>query len=99
MKKKKQNRIINEAIAFIYIMSNGTVSQKEGKNIIKKLWKVKFCNLHFVSGWHLFSEQKPTEGDNIEVYYDDKTIVNIDWQDYLLKDKEYKHMRFWRACR
>ena len=56
-------------------------------------------NLDVVNGWHLFSEQKPTEGDNIEVYYDDRTIVNVDWQDYLINDKEYKHMRFWRACR
>jgi len=57
------------------------------------------CNKPHVNGWHLFSEQRPTEGDNIEVYYDDITIVNIDWQDYLYNDKEFKHMRFWRACR
>ena len=56
-------------------------------------------HLACVNGWHLFSEQKPTEGDNIEVYYDDKLIVNVDWQDYLYNDKEFKHMRFWRACR
>lgn len=59
----------------------------------------KQCNLPVVNGWHLFSEQKPTEGDNIEVYYDDRTIVNVDWQDYLYNDKEFKHMRFWRDCR
>jgi len=57
------------------------------------------CNKHIVNGWHLFKEKKPTEGDNIEIYYDDRTIVNVDWQDCLIYDKEFKHMRFWRACR
>jgi len=68
----------------------------DGKPVIDTESK---CNKHIVNGWHLFSEQKPTEGDNIEVYYDDRTIINVDWQDYLYNDKEFKHMRFWRACR
>jgi hypothetical protein len=50
MKAKKKNRIIDEAISFIHIMSEDTVSEKEGNNIIKKLWRIKFCNLHDVVG-------------------------------------------------
>ena len=53
--------------------------------------------LRYIEGsWFLFSEKKPTEGDNIEVYYKNNTIINIDWQNYLYKDKEFKDMMFWR---
>lgn len=48
MKNKKIRKIVNEAIGFIHLMSEGTVSEKEGKRVIKRLQKVKFCNLHFV---------------------------------------------------
>jgi len=48
MKQKKIERIINEAIGFIHLMSDDTVSKKAGKRVIKRLHKVKFCNLHFV---------------------------------------------------
>lgn len=49
MKKRKVEKIINEAIGFIHLMSDDTVSKKEGKRVIKRLRKVKFCNLHIVS--------------------------------------------------
>lgn len=49
MKQKKVEQIINEAIGFIHLMSDDTVSEKEGKKIIKRLQKVKFCNLPLVS--------------------------------------------------
>ena len=50
MKNKKIRKIVNEAIGFIHLMSDNTVSEKEGKKVIKRLQKVKFCNLHFVNG-------------------------------------------------
>lgn len=41
MKQKKVERIINEAIGFIHLMSDDTVSNKEGKRVIKQLQRVK----------------------------------------------------------
>lgn len=49
MKDKKRDKIVNEAIAFIHVMSEDTVSENEGKKLIKKLWQIKLCNKHFVS--------------------------------------------------
>jgi len=49
MKNKKKDKIITEAIKFIGLMSNDTVSEMDGKKLIKKLKKIKFCNLHIVN--------------------------------------------------
>jgi len=48
MNEKELEEVIYKAVKFITAMSNDTVSEDDGKQVIKQLEQIKFCNLHFV---------------------------------------------------
>lgn len=64
MEEKTFDEIMYKAIKFIVKMSNDTVSEEDGKQVIKELEQIKFCNLHFVTNRALKLKVQKLEADN-----------------------------------